>query len=148
MQSWLPSAALYVCWRCHVIIGSTGVNRKKYKPEDRERTINGCKKTSTRVRTGSWYLVLCMIPGAACSKESIASARRSTPSQGKTLRYVALPFAAELLLGLAELGVHFFMAVHGSGQTSRVGAGPDLTRPDPTRPAIFFRSVDPTRPDR
>ena len=52
-----------VCWRCHVLIGrSTGVicEEKIAKRTEMENKINDeSKKTST---TGTWYLVLRLIP--------------------------------------------------------------------------------------
>ena len=54
----LCCAVLCACWRCHVVIGSTGIiGGGGGKHEDRERTINReNKNTSTLVHVGTWVL--------------------------------------------------------------------------------------------
>ena len=61
-------AVLCVCWRFHVLIGSTGVicEEKIAKRIEMEDNISDeSKKTSTHTYTGTWYLVLRIIPGGA-----------------------------------------------------------------------------------
>ena len=92
----LCCAALCVCWRCHVLIGSsTGVIRKE---KIAKKTVRGEKiseeiiKTRTPALNSTWYLVLRMIPGGImCFKERAAvplRGRRTPPAtlaQGRML---------------------------------------------------------------
>ena len=81
-----------VCWRCHVLIGSsTGVigEEKIAKRTEMEDEINDeSKKMSTHTRTtDTWYLVLRQIPAAWWYSVFLKKAQGSAPRELDAARY-------------------------------------------------------------
>ena len=59
------------------VVSRVGVIRERRKKRTKggpsvRRTSKERKMTGTHVHTGTWYLALCVIPGAVCSKERSA----------------------------------------------------------------------------